>query len=258
MKYLILFEDIKFDEEGWDYYIQEESFNFDDFDWEEFDNEKYKDKPIKYNPNKIPKSFYNFLIKHNCLDKFINNYNKFSYDKNLTLEDYFKTTRRSHTPKNFIFMAFQWVKTTEGENYWSNISSEWRKELIQLKNESIEFDEDNWDWEEDEPIEYNELKPLLPTDTSSGLVILTNKNRWSDLKKFCDENLIRFDIPLTVFSEEETPDGYIYIVINMCDKNQQLHGYRDKFIYELGWMPSNDYGKNWIYNEYKNQKIYVI
>lgn len=73
----------------------------------------------------IIKTFTQFLNLNNAYESFMLNFNKFNpqYD---SLEDYI---RNLDDPKVVLEIAFDWYRTTQGFNYWSELNSIWYKLL---------------------------------------------------------------------------------------------------------------------------------
>lgn len=72
--------------------------------------------------------FFAFLIRYKSLNKFLNNLAecKVPYFKRITKND-LKTCLAHVKSCNFIFEAFDWSDTSEGNLYWNELNSEWRK-----------------------------------------------------------------------------------------------------------------------------------
>lgn len=69
--------------------------------------------------------FFHWLRKEKCLLNYLNNFDtKF----------FITSTWRFVTPSEFIDSAFEWRRTSEGEDFWINLSSKWKRHYnIQLR-----------------------------------------------------------------------------------------------------------------------------
>jgi len=84
---------------------------------------KYLNNLIDKNEQFTNSLLVDFLNEKNIYNKFVEymimfNYNNNKYDSLFTFCDEIK-------PHNYIFIAFSWIKTTEGYDYWSNINNDW-------------------------------------------------------------------------------------------------------------------------------------
>ncbi len=160
MKYLKLYEELEDFEETW---IDDEPSN-------------------EYRKHKLPKLLYYFLDREGVLDEFINN-----FENQHPNEIYFDYINKKGTIAfNFTDDCFNWSRTPEKHNFWSEITVKWRDTLRsddihkRIKNfelyESFDFEE-TWIQEEDD---YDDIKDLKKGDRV--LII----NRLKDYIKYYD------------------------------------------------------------------------
>lgn len=71
--------------------------------------------------------FKQFLIDNECLESYLYNLKKFNTDFNYSPAD------------QFIIYAFHWIDTPEGASFWNTLSSKWKHEIIDYKNEDYYY-----------------------------------------------------------------------------------------------------------------------
>jgi len=124
-----------------------ENFNFNE---EDFDFEEEPEIPIRY---KNEPNFYHFLVDNNILTKWENNIIKqFNDDKNRnmimiteTIEDFLNDT----PTREFLNYSFYWDGTPEGISFWSKLNDKWKNINKQNTNESFDFNDEDFEYEED-------------------------------------------------------------------------------------------------------------
>lgn len=88
---------------------------------------KTKKTLIMYKKTKVLYyTFLNFLRKRDALHSFQSHYFKCGsiYDvRFLTLKEYISKV----PPQNWVFFGFSWMNTQEGEDFWHDISTDWRE-----------------------------------------------------------------------------------------------------------------------------------
>jgi hypothetical protein len=95
-------------------YIKE----YKDIEWE-FDEEE-SDVIDEF---KGHKDFYDFLVDNDILDKWINNLRKQTNKKIHEFLNY-------HIDKYYFGLAFFWINTEEGHDFWNKINRKWLKGKI--------------------------------------------------------------------------------------------------------------------------------
>lgn len=76
------------------------------------------------------KNFINFLKEHNAFSKFIKNFNlqikwRKIYNHPIDVLTYFRIVGEEY----FLYYAFLWRSTKEGDSFWRNLASEWDAKL---------------------------------------------------------------------------------------------------------------------------------
>lgn len=141
MKHLKYFKNTKNQNENFDW-------TDEDFDYDEEDDNYSDDGYIK---NKFPK-FYRFLVDNNILNKYIFNI------VNVEYPDYHKKYLYrnvkefidNHNYDDLIDFAFTWSDASEGDEFWEDIDTLWKRLPKMMESVDIDFDWNDEDFDEEE------------------------------------------------------------------------------------------------------------